>query len=198
MFKNPGKLMVLFILLLLSLVACGTGEAPAGEETAAEEPPAPLRATANLQATEGNSAQGTVTFEEENGSVHITAHITGLQPGEHGFHIHETGDCSAPDASSAGGHFNPTGAPHGGPDSAEHHAGDLGNITADESGAAHVDVTVDFITLGPGQTSVIGKAVVVHAGADDLESQPSGAAGARVACGVIESEGSAASETEGY
>ena len=118
--------------------------------------------------------------------VHFTGTVTGLPAGVHGFHIHETGDCSAPDGSSAGGHFNPTGAPHGGPQSAERHLGDLGNITADASGNAEVNIHAGGVTLGEGENAIMGKAIIVHAGADDLTTQPTGDAGARLACGVIQ------------
>jgi len=112
--------------------------------------------------------------------------VQGLKPGqEHGLHIHEKGDCSAPDAMSAGGHFNPQGKPHGQPGSAEHHAGDLPALKADKSGRAHVQVDVSGITLKPGPTSIIGRAVVVHADPDDYKTQPTGNSGARIACGVI-------------
>jgi len=107
-------------------------------------------------------------------------------PGEHGFHVHENGDCSAPDASSAGGHFNPADHEHAGPDAERQHMGDMGNITAGEDGTARVDAEYRFLVLDPeADNSIMGKAVVVHAGADDMSSQPSGDAGARVACGVI-------------
>jgi Cu-Zn family superoxide dismutase len=125
-----------------------------------------------------------VTFTREKNGVRVVANLTGLKPGEHGFHIHENGDCSAPDGSSAGGHFNPTGAPHGGPDSAQHHLGDLGNLTADDSGAAKMDQVFDFLKLN-GPNTIVGRGLIVHAGRDDLTSQPTGNAGPRVACGVI-------------
>jgi Cu-Zn family superoxide dismutase len=143
------------------------------------------KAMAALAPTEGNHAMGTVTFTAADKGVRVVANISGLSPGEHGFHIHEKGDCSAADASSAGEHFNPTGAPHGGPDSDQHHVGDLGNITADSSGSATLDRVFSYLTL-EGDTSIIGRAVVVHSGRDDLTSQPSGDAGTRVACGVIQ------------
>jgi Cu-Zn family superoxide dismutase len=141
-------------------------------------------AIATLSPTEGHNVRGTVTFTQVNNGVRVVADITGLKEGEHGFHVHEKGDCSAPDGSSAGGHFNPTGAPHGGPDSPQHHLGDMGNITADASGKAHLDQVFSFLTLS-GTNSIVGHAVIVHGGKDDLTSQPSGNAGARVACGVI-------------
>ncbi len=147
------------------------------------------RAVAELQPTEGNQVTGTVTFVSENGSIKVTADLEGLEPGRHGFHIHEKGDCSAPDASSAGGHFNPTGAPHGGPSDPadQRHVGDLGNIEADSDGKARLEMTDDVISL-EGENSIIGKAVVVHSQPDDLETDPTGEAGDRLACGVIEAD----------
>lgn len=142
-------------------------------------------AVATLNPTQGHNVKGTVTFTKVDSGVRVVADIAGLKPGEHGFHIHENGDCSAPDASSAGGHFNPTGMPHGGPDSEEHHLGDMGNITADASGRTHLDRVFSFLELS-GANSIVGHAVIVHGGQDDLTSQPSGNAGVRVACGVIE------------
>lgn len=141
-------------------------------------------AVAELEATEGNEASGTLSFTALDRGVRIKADIEGLSPGQHGFHIHAQGDCSAPDASSAGGHFNPTDAEHGAPDDETHHAGDLGNIEADATGRVMLDREFPFLTLS-GENGILGKAVVVHAGQDDLESQPAGDSGPRVACGVI-------------
>ena len=137
-------------------------------------------ATATLAAASASTVAGSVK-----GGLHVTGDITGLTPGEHGFHLHAKGDCSAPDATSAGDHWNPTNQAHGAPSAAAHHSGDLGNITADASGKAHVDVTVKGISLD-GASSVVGKAVIVHGKADDLKTQPSGNAGPRVACGVVQ------------
>ncbi len=150
-------------------------------------------ATVMLQPTEGNNVTGNLQFNREGDGVRVTGTITGLGgSGEHGMHVHEFGDCSAPDASSAGGHFNPTGSPHGGPDQppAQRHVGDFGNITADASGNVNVDLMLDGLTL-EGPNGIVGKAVVVHAGRDDLQSQPAGDSGARVACGVISMDGAA-------
>jgi Cu-Zn family superoxide dismutase len=110
-----------------------------------------------------------------------------LEPGPHGFHVHEFGDCSAPDGSSAGGHFAPLGSPHGPPDAGqgERHIGDLGNIVANADGVVEQELADSVIRLD-GENSIVGKAIIVHAGADDFTTQPSGAAGERVACGVIE------------
>lgn len=171
--------------LLLMITAACTQQAP--QQTAEPVAPKPAPgASVTLQPTEGNHAAGTLTLMTMGDGVHFTGNITGLPAGSHGFHIHQTGDCSAPDASSAGGHFNPGGTNHGAPDAPEHHAGDLGNIEADASGTAKVDIHAGGVTLGPGENSVMGRAVIVHAAADDLTTQPTGNAGARLACGVIQ------------
>lgn len=146
----------------------------------------PATAVAEVKAASGSKVKGTVTFTEKDGKTEVAVDLSGLKPGKHGFHVHETGDCSAPDAKSAGGHFNPDKTQHGAPDAKVHHAGDLGNITADKKGNAKTTMTVDFLTVNDGPHSVAGHAVVVHGKADDLKSQPSGAAGPRVGCGVIE------------
>jgi len=153
------------------------------------EGPTVDRAVAVLHATEGNEASGVVRFTREGDAVRVSVHLEGLAPGEHGFHIHEFGDCSAPDATSAGGHFNPFGAPHAARDAAERHVGDLGNVTADDAGKVDTEFVDTRIAL-PGHipdkaASILGRGVIVHAGRDDLETQPSGAAGPRVACGVV-------------
>jgi Cu-Zn family superoxide dismutase len=143
-------------------------------------------ARAVLTGTKGHEGvKGLVTFTVKGDVVVVNASITGLTPGKHGFHIHEKGDCSAPDGSSAGGHFNPTHMKHGAPTDAERHVGDLGNVVADEKGNATL-VWNDKVIKLSGPNSIIGKGVIVHAGEDDLKSQPTGNAGARVACGVIE------------
>jgi Cu-Zn family superoxide dismutase len=132
----------------------------------------------------GTQTAGKVTFTKVDGGIKIEADLTGLTPGKHGFHVHEFGDCSMTDGTCAGGHFNPDGKPHGGPDSAERHVGDFGNIEADAEGNAHYS-RVDKLIAFSGPHSIIGRAIIVHAGTDDLTSQPSGDAGARVGCGVI-------------
>ena len=167
-------------LALLSLAAL-TGQA----QTPGEKPSAPLKAIAVLHPTAGNKVSGTVTFTEVADGVQVQAEITGLAPGNHGFHVHEFGDCSAADGSSAGGHFNPTNQPHAGPDALERHVGDMGNVEADASGKAKLDYVDHQISLTNDQQSVIGRSVVVHAKADDLKSQPAGDSGARISCGVI-------------
>ncbi|MEP7078342.1 MAG: superoxide dismutase family protein [Chthoniobacterales bacterium] len=142
------------------------------------------KAVAVLHPTTGSNVAGTVTFTMASDQIKVVADITGLTPGKHGFHIHEFGDCSAPDAKSAGGHFNPTNHQHGAPDAADRHAGDLGNIEADAAGKAHLELTDKAMKLS-GSDSIVGHAVIVHEKADDLKTQPTGDAGGRVACGVI-------------
>jgi Cu-Zn family superoxide dismutase len=146
-------------------------------------------AKAELQAVADSGVSGMVTFTEVSGGVSVEAHVNGLTPGKHGFHIHEWGDCSSADGKSAGGHFNPEGVSHGGPQGRVAHAGDLGNLEADPSGHGMLNLVNPRITLGEGAQSVLGRAVIVHQGQDDLKTQPTGAAGARVACGVILREG---------
>ena len=141
-------------------------------------------ATATLASTAGNTASGTVTFTQKGDKVAVSAKVSGLTPGGHGFHIHEKGDCSAPDAMSAAGHFNPGGKPHGAPD-AEHHAGDMPMLQADASGNATLTADLSGISIGSGAADIVGKAVIVHKDADDYKTQPTGNSGARVACGVI-------------
>ena len=114
----------------------------------------------------------------------VEASIQGLTPGPHGIHVHEKGDCSAADGSSAGAHFNPTGAIHGGTSGARH-SGDLGNLVADAQGAASLKVNVTGIALNDGPSGVINRSIIVHADPDDLKTQPSGNSGKRVACGVV-------------
>jgi Cu-Zn family superoxide dismutase len=149
-------------------------------------PEEPLRATAALQPTKGSKVLGEATFEEVDGKVRVIVFAQGLKPGqEHGFHIHEAGDCSSGDGMSAKGHFNPHGKPHGQPSSGEHHAGDLPSLNAAKNGRAKLDVTVDQLTIRGGAASVIGRGLIIHADPDDYKTQPTGNAGARLACGVI-------------
>lgn len=142
-------------------------------------------AIAELHPTKDSKVHGKVTFTSvETGGVRIVADIDGLAPGKHGFHIHEHGDCSAADASSAGGHFNPDNKPHGALDATSRHVGDLGNVEADAKGHAHYELVDAVITL-EGAHSIIGRAVIVHEKADDFTTQPTGNAGSKLACGVI-------------
>jgi Cu-Zn family superoxide dismutase len=165
-----------FILVLLSAIFFVIGLT----NTFAQEP---TKAIAVLHSASGSKVMGTVTFTQAGDTIQVVADITGLSPGKHGFHIHEFGDCSAADASSAGSHFNPMKKPHGAPDAAERHAGDLGNLEADASGKAHLELKDSMLKLS-GENSILGRSVIVHEKVDDW-SQPTGNAGARQACGVI-------------
>lgn len=142
-------------------------------------------ALATLEPTAGNSAKGTVAFEQRGDKVFIDAKLSGLAPGGHGFHIHEKGDCSSSDGASAGGHFDPTAKPHGNPFSAEHHAGDMPALVADPLGNATLQAELAPMSVGGGATDIVGKAVIVHKDVDDFTTQPTGNSGARVACGVV-------------
>jgi len=139
-------------------------------------------AHADLGPASGSSASGTVTLASLAGGVRLDIKVTGLTPGVHGFHIHEAGDCSAADASSAKGHFNPGNKPHG------NHAGDLPDLVADASGAVQMSATVSGLSLDEGPTGILGRALIIHADPDDHVSQPSGKSGKRVACGVVKAD----------
>jgi Cu-Zn family superoxide dismutase len=156
----------------------------ANEASGSNMSDSPTKAVCVIHALSDSGVQGKVTFTEQVDGVEIMAELTGLTPGKHGFHVHEFGDCSMMDGTCAGGHFNPEGTPHGGPSSRQRHVGDLGNVEADESGRAVYKRVDQLITLS-GANSIIGRSIIVHAGEDDLTSQPSGDAGARVGCGVI-------------
>ncbi|HUL41937.1 MAG TPA: superoxide dismutase family protein [Burkholderiales bacterium] len=143
-------------------------------------------AIARLQPTRGNQVGGTVTFTQKGAKVLVVANVHGLAPGLHGFAIYQNGDCSAANGMSAGPIFNPLAKKHGAPGSAEHKAGDLGNLTADHSGNATFTYEASGIALNPNAyDSIINRSVIVHADPDDLISQPDGNSGARVACGVL-------------
>jgi Cu-Zn family superoxide dismutase len=161
-----------------------TGRAP--RRIALAPAPQIVKAIAVLHPKAGVPVSGTVTFTQEGNQVQVAVDIQGLPPNTtHGFHIHEFGDCSAPDFSSAGGHFNPEGHMHAGLETRMRHSGDLGNVEADAQGRVAKRITVDNITLGSGPTNVLGRAVILHENADDLKTQPTGNAGGRLACGVI-------------
>lgn len=149
--------------------------------------PASPAVHAVLEARSGSNVAGTLQVAAMTDGVHVTGQVSGLAPNsDHGFHIHEKGDCSAADASSAGGHFNPGGQPHGKIGASPHHLGDQMNIHADANGVATVDAHFSGATIGTGQDSdVMNRALVVHADPDDYTSQPAGNAGKRIACGVI-------------
>ncbi len=159
----------------------------AGCQTTPTEAP---RATAGLQPTKGSKVIGEVTFEQTGaGKVRVVANVARLAPNaEFGFHVHEAGDCSSDDGMSAKGHFNPQGKPHGSYESVLRHAGDMPNLKSDKSGHAKLQVDLDIITVTPGPTSIVGRGLIVHAAPDDYRTQPTGNAGARLACGVIKAD----------
>lgn len=143
-----------------------------------------------LVPTQGSSVSGAMMLMSMDGAggegMHFSGVISGLSPGKHALHVHEQGDCSAADGSSASGHFNPSASPHGAPEAVVHHAGDLGNIEAGADGRAEVNIHASGLSLKGAANSVTGRALIVHAAADDFTTQPAGNAGARLACGVIQ------------
>jgi Cu-Zn family superoxide dismutase len=170
----------------------GASAAPAGAAASASPAASPTSAQAVLQpANDTPGFGGKITFTRAGNQVRVVADVTGANPpGNHGFHLHENGKCerdtsgAGKDFTSAGGHFNPAGAPHACPDAAAHHAGDLGNIVITADGTGHLDVTTSALSLS-GPSSVVGRSVILHAGTDDCTTQPTGNAGGRLACGVI-------------
>ncbi|HEX4944857.1 MAG TPA: superoxide dismutase family protein [Usitatibacteraceae bacterium] len=170
------KALVAFALTAIAAAGCGSlGGGPGG--------PA---AVANLAATKGNSASGTVTFEKRGDVVRVSGTISGLKPdAEHGFHVHEKGDCSSGDGMGAGGHFNPLARNHGHHGGSERHAGDMPNLRADAYGTATFSFDTAGITIGSGATDIVGRGLIVHRDPDDYKSQPAGNAGPRIACAVI-------------
>ncbi|MGV3742767.1 MAG: superoxide dismutase family protein [Burkholderiaceae bacterium] len=144
------------------------------------------QARASLEARSGSSVSGQVNLQEAKDKVRVTAKVSGLKPNsEHGFHVHEKGDCSAPDATSAGGHFNPDGQAHGHHGQAKRHAGDMPNLVANDKGEASASFDVAGVRLDEGKHGILNRAIVVHANPDDYQSQPAGNAGGRIACGLI-------------
>ena len=190
------------IVLLALLLGLGFGCKEAKKETKAESEEVEETAKPMTEEVEEKSisfemepksdsnVKGMVNFVEKDGKVTMTANFSGLTPGEHAIHLHEKADCSAPDATSTGGHWNPTSQPHGKwGDEGGFHLGDIGNFTADADGNAEVVFETDRWCIGCGDPNrdILGKAVIVHKGSDDFTSQPSGAAGARVSCtGIIQ------------
>lgn len=154
------------------LVACATPSGPS--------------ATAQLQATRGNTAQGEVRFVQTGQAVRVSGEIRGLKPNaEHGFHVHEKGDCSSGDGMSTGGHFNPMGKKHGAHGGAEQHVGDLPSLKADAQGVARFDFESTVLAVGSGAADVVGRGLIVHRDPDDYTTQPTGNSGPRLACAVI-------------
>jgi len=185
--RNFGK--TVFIFIAVALGSYAAAQTASAQEHPQEHPKehsslAMAKGVAVLHPTQGNAAQGVVTFTQESGGVRVVAKLTGVPKGVHGFHIHEFGDCSSADGTAAGGHFNPTAMSHAGPAADKRHIGDLGNVTADEQGNAQLDYVDKHLTF-TGANSIIGHAVILHANPDDFTTQPTGNAGGRIACGVI-------------
>lgn len=183
--------MTLFKKLLAFIIAASlaVGCVQQQDENANQEPQQTQgenfsEAVAVIHPTEGNEAAGTVTFENVEDGVRVQGEFEGLSTGMHGFHIHQYGDCSADDGTSAGGHYNPTNNEHGAPDDENRHMGDMGNLEVNADSSATIDYVDSKIQLN-GSSSIIGRGVVIHGGEDDLTSQPSGDAGPRVGCGVV-------------
>jgi Cu-Zn family superoxide dismutase len=188
--ETTMKAILLSLVAAVALCACESTHdsdnkpKKTGDQTASKTAEV-TRAEARLAPASGSQVTGTVTFTKKSDGIEVHAHIEHLTPGKHGFHVHEKGDCSAADASSAGGHFNPDDHKHGDRTVGERHVGDLGNIEANSNGVADVTFVDTKISLS-GKNSVIGRALIVHTDPDDLKTQPTGASGGRVACGVIE------------
>ncbi len=173
----------------LVMVACSPAKKEAAEETQAEEtqPKAQLKAMATMNSASGSSVTGVATFTQVGDeTVNMSLEVQGLTPGEHALHLHQNGDCSAPDASSAGGHWNPTGMDHGKRGEGQFHAGDVINLVADAEGKVSWSQDITGWTIGGNDTTnILNKGIIIHEKVDDFKTQPTGAAGGRVACGVI-------------
>ena len=176
-------------LFLTLLMACSPAKKEEATDTATEEtaPLAQPTAIATMNSASGSTASGTASFTQTGDNmVRMSIEMTGLTPGDHALHLHEYGDCSAPDATSAGGHWNPGGMSHGKRGEGEFHAGDVINLTADAEGNVSWSEEIEGWTIGgDNSTNILGKGIIVHAEIDDFTTQPTGAAGGRVACGVI-------------
>lgn len=166
------RIPLLTLVTALALTACATSSGPS--------------ASAQLQPTRGNSTSGEVRFVQHGDKVRVSGEIRGLKPGaEHGFHVHDKGDCSSGDGMSTGGHYNPGGRKHGAHGRGEHHAGDLPSLKADANGVARFSFDSSTIAVGSGSTDIVGRGLIVHRDPDDYTTQPTGNAGPRLACAVI-------------
>ncbi len=177
---------VIFLLIIsisITLIGCERMSQQTGVFPTTPE----KQANATIASSNDSGITGEAEFTQNDDQVTFMIEIQGATPGLHAVHIHEYGDCSAPDGTSAGGHWNPTGVAHGKWGEGEFHLGDIGNINVGEDGTGSISLTTDLWEIGTGSDiDVVGKSIIVHAGADDFISQPSGAAGARIGCGVIE------------
>ncbi len=178
------KITRIFLALAPLAVFAACGSTRTSSQQPAARPAGPT-ATAAIEGRSGNTLTGTATFAQNGDAVHVIVDVSNAPEGVHAVHLHEKGDCSAPDASSAGGHFNPMHMEHGSPDAASHHAGDFGNMTVGSDGHGHLELDTTMLTVTAGDHSVAGRAIVVHANADDMQTQPTGNAGGRIGCGVV-------------
>ena len=188
----------LVLLALLALACGGQQEAPAANDHghdhdgadhdhAAELETTTPGAVAVLLAKSGSGLTGTAMFSAEDGQVRLVLEVQGVEPGDHAVHLHQVGDCSSDDGKSAGGHWNPTGEDHGEWGHNPFHLGDIGNLVIGEDGAGTIELTTDRWSIGSGaDNDILGRSVIVHAGVDDFTTQPTGAAGGRIGCGVVE------------
>ncbi len=187
---NRPKTPAASVFVLAAIAAgCGGGPQPGPGSPGAEsgEGGAPrASAEAVLEARSDSGVTGRAVFRSENGAVTMRIDASGLTPGEHAIHLHEIGDCSAPDAMSAGPHWNPTGHDHGQWGREPFHLGDIGNLVVGKDGKGSLTFSTDRWTIGgPAETDIVGRSLIVHAAADDFKTQPTGNAGGRVACGVV-------------
>jgi Cu-Zn family superoxide dismutase len=172
--------------IAVALLAGCAGVGPYGGHDHAAMQAGPS-ATAKLEPTRGSATSGLAMFHAMGDKLMLHVRVEGLKPGqEHGFHIHEKGDCSSGDGMSTGGHFNPLGKPHAAHDAAERHAGDLPSLKADANGRVDAHLSLSGLTIGSGPTDIVGRGLIVHAQPDDFKTQPTGNSGARIACGVIQ------------
>ena len=184
------KTNALWLVFVLALIAACGGQPEEGA-AATEAEPAPdepvSRAVAQIEPKSDSQVTGTATFAVDHGEVTLVLEVQNAPQGEHAFHLHQTGDCSAPDGTSAGGHWNPAGHDHGKWEEAPFHLGDVGNLVVGDDGSGALTLSTDLWSIGTGANNdIVGRAVILHAGADDFTSQPTGAAGGRIGCGVIE------------
>lgn len=176
---------VLVVFAALGAACQSAPESPPVQAPKATAPATPLSAGATIEGRSGATLAGEATFTEAEGATKIVVSVRNAPPGPHAVHIHEVGDCSAPDAKSAGSHFNPDGHTHGGPTDAQHHAGDFGNMEVGADGTGTLEIVTSGLTVADGPRSVNGRAIIVHANVDDFVTQPTGNAGGRIGCGKI-------------
>ena len=180
-FSMKATLLLLLVCVSIALVSCDMVQEIIIPVTPAQQ------AIAIIGSASGSNLTGIAVFTQNGDTITLTIEIENASPGIHAVHIHEKGDCSAPDATSAGGHWNPTNVAHGTWGEGEFHLGDIGNIAVGEDGTGKIELTTNLWEMGTGSNlDIVGKGIIVHAGIDDFISQPSGNAGARIGCGAIE------------